>query len=406
MKQSELDEQIVDLIIIGAGASGLSLLLELHHINDNHRVKVLERASGPNSDRIWSFWQPLSNHHADTLPDYLHSIIAKKWTSWCLSIDDNCHVMRDSNYHYSSLRAEAFSEFAVECAKDNALHDIVFNTEVVALTECNGYIEVETQNQRFLAQKVIDTRPPPICTQHTGLVQCFYGKEVVVDIDTFDDSIVQLMGALKCSELGIEFVYILPFSPKHALIEFTCFSASVVSMATLKKRLDEVIHEIVRSDNFHILREENAVLPMYRVNQNVSAKNPCIVHAGISGGAMRASTGYSFLNCHRWAQTYAVALKDKKTPSNDAPINWVYQKMDAVMLKVLRDDIRLGVHIFGQMFKKVKPDSFVRFMTERATWLDVCKVILAMPKWVFARAAIAILFSHLRLSKKQRSNTK
>lgn len=406
MNQQDLSEHELDIIIIGAGASGLSLLLELHHINDTHRIKVLEQANGLNCDRIWSLWQPFTHHHADSLPQYLNALVAKNWRSLSLSVNGNEHLMHNERYRYTSIRSSAFGEFALACAKDNPLHEIHFNSEVLAVTDRGDCIEVRTQNQQFFAKKVIDTRPPSIHTKHDGLVQCFYGQEIAVDIDIFDDAMVQLMGALKCGELGLEFVYILPFSPRHALIEFTCFSPSVVSITILKKRLKAVIQEMMSSNNFHVLREESAALPMYHVNQNVSNSNPNIVYAGISGGAMRASTGYSFLNCYRWAQKYARELKDKKTPVTNEPINCLYKKMDAVMLKVLRDDISVGVTIFSQMFKKVKPDSFARFMSERATLFDIFSVISAMPKQVFVRSALVVLLEHLKLSKKHSGMTK
>lgn len=60
--------------------------------------------------------------------------------------------------------------------------------------------------------------------------------------------------------------------------------------------------------------------------------------------------------------------------------------MDTLMIRVLRDDMRIGVTIFEQMFKKVKARRFARFMTEQATATDVISVISAMPKRAFLRA--------------------
>ena len=44
-----------DLIIIGAGAAGLSLLLALDATEYTQSVKLIERRSGPQNDKIWSF---------------------------------------------------------------------------------------------------------------------------------------------------------------------------------------------------------------------------------------------------------------------------------------------------------------------------------------------------------------
>jgi lycopene beta-cyclase len=53
---------------------------------------------------------------------------------------------------------------------------------------------------------------------------------------------------------------------------------------------------------------------------------------------------------------------------------------------VLRNDMGIGVTLFVQMFKRVKPARFARFMTEQATIIDFMCVIWAMPKFAFLRA--------------------
>ena len=60
-----------DLIIIGAGAAGLSLLLALDDAGYKKKVKLIERNAGPQSDRIWSFW------NNDSVPAYLKKIISR-----------------------------------------------------------------------------------------------------------------------------------------------------------------------------------------------------------------------------------------------------------------------------------------------------------------------------------------
>ena len=117
---------------------------------------------------------------------------------------------------------------------------------------------------------------------------------------------------------------------------------------------------------------------------------------------MRASTGYSFLACQRWAKQCATELKSKPllselsasstSLSSFSPIGSVYQKMDRLMLAVLRNDMDVGVTIFVQMFKKVKPVRFVRFMTEQATIMDFICVIWAMPKGAFVLAFFRAFF--------------
>jgi lycopene beta-cyclase len=378
-----------DLIIIGAGAAGLSLLLALDETKYTQSVKLVERSSGPQNDRIWSFW------NNDSVPDYLKAIITREWQTWAISADDCCYSMSHAYHRYCSIRSESLTKLVLERMQTKAHFNIEFNCDVVSVDSVNDYALVTTQSGQLTARWVVDTRPPPLKTHHNGLLQCFYGEEIVTEGEVFNPSSVKLMQQLASSELGIEFIYILPFSANHALVEFTCFSPTVLERSVLQARLKTRMREIVGSQTYKIERKECAVLPMYYVNENTNNKNQHLIYAGIAGGAMRASTGYSFLACQRWAKQCACELKSKQSLSaltalsSFTPIGTVYQKMDKLMLTVLRNDMSIGVTLFVQMFKKVKPARFARFMTEQATIFDFICVIWAMPKRAFFRALLS-----------------
>jgi lycopene beta-cyclase len=378
-----------DLIIIGAGAAGLSLLLALDETKYTQSVKLVERSSGPQNDRIWSFW------NNNSVPDYLKAIITREWQTWAISTDDSSYSMSHAYHRYCSIRSESLMKLVLERMQTKNHIDIEFDCDVMSVESVNDHALVTTQRSQLTARWVVDTRPPPLKTNHNGLLQCFYGEEIVTEGKVFNPSAVKLMQQLASSELGIEFIYILPFSANHALVEFTCFSPIVLERSVLQARLKTRIQEIVGSQEYKVERKECAVLPMYNVNENTNNKNRHIIYAGIAGGAMRASTGYSFLACQRWAKQCASELKSRQSLSASTPlslftpINSVYQKMDRLMLTVLRNDMGIGVTLFVQMFKKVKPARFARFMTEQATIIDFMCVIWAMPKFAFLRALLS-----------------
>jgi lycopene beta-cyclase len=375
----------VDLIIIGAGAAGLSLLLALDEASYLGKVMVLERHQGPQNDRIWSFWHA-SDQQGDSLPEYIKAILTHKWQSWSLSVDGNEYFMRETFSQYCSLRSESLSALALEriSAKEN--FQIRFNCEVAEITAEGSSAIVTTLEDQLVANQVVDTRPPALQSQHEGLIQCFYGEEIMCEADIFEPSTVKLMQQLKHSDLGIEFIYILPFSTKHALVEFTCFGLSPVAASVLKARLAAVLHELVGHTSYTVKRSESAALPMYIVNQNRQQQKSHIIYGGIAGGALRASTGYSFIGSQKWAKHSAYDLVKNNTLSVNVPIPTIYQMMDKLMLSVLRDDMKVGVRMFTQLFKTVPPARFVRFMSERATLIDFIYIIWAMPKQPFLRA--------------------
>jgi lycopene beta-cyclase len=393
----------VDVVIIGAGAAGLSLLLALDEQNYTGTVKVLEQRNGPQNDRIWSFW------HSAAVPSYIDSIIAYKWSIWSLTTAQNYYSMTHSLYQYCSVRSEHLGELAMERTNGQANVDMLFNCEVASITPIdteNGGFMVTTPNETLIAKHIIDTRPPALNSNHKGLLQCFYGEEIILDAAIFEPSTVKLMDQLCRSALGIEFVYILPFSANHALIEFTCFSIDIIDKETLKKRFTQLIKNIVKEHDYEVVRAEHAVLPMYSINKNATKSQRNYIYGGIAGGAMRTSTGYSFLSSQRWAKKCARALTQhtKLNAVELAPINGLYQKMDVIMLSVLRRDMQTGVMVFERMFQRVKAERFARFMTEQATIFDILSIIWAMPKWVFLYAAFSSFFSFATSSDKKREH--
>jgi lycopene beta-cyclase len=394
-------ESNYDLIIIGAGAAGLSLLLALDDAGYTQSVKLVERRAGPQNDRIWSFW------NNDSIPDYLKTIITRDWQTWDISADGCNYSMTHSYHRYCSIRSESLMKLVFERIQTKAHFDIEFDCDVISVDSVNDHALVTTQDGQLTTRRVVDTRPPPLKTEHSGLLQCFYGEEIVTDGDVFDPSSVKLMQQLASSELGIEFIYILPFSANHALVEFTCFSPTIIDSTVLKARLKSSMHQIIDGQKYKVERKECAVLPMYGINENINNRNKRLIYAGIAGGAMRASTGYSFLACQRWAKQCASELRSKPPStalSSFTPISSVYQKMDRLMLIVLRNDMSMGVTLFVQMFKKVKPARFARFMTEQATIFDFICVIWAMPKMPFLRALFYSSF-HTLMSRKKLSSS-
>jgi lycopene beta-cyclase len=392
-KQSE-----VDLIIIGAGAAGLSLLLALDAANYAGNVVVLESRQGPQNDKMWSFWHVTeanrSSEKSNNLPAYIEAILTHKWQSWSLSADGSEYSMRDTLFQYCCLRSESLSALALERVAAKKNFRIRFDSHVSSLTATGLAAIVTTDTEQLTAKQVVDTRPPPLQSHHEGLIQCFYGEEIVCEADIFEPSTVKLMHQLRHSELGIEFIYILPFSTKHALVEFTCFSLIPVAVSVLKARLTDALYEVTKQHPFTTQRTECAALPMYLVNQNAQHQQPAIIYGGIAGGAMRASTGYSFIGSQKWATQSAHDLIKTSVISVNRPIPAIYQMMDRLMLSVLRNDMKVGVTIFIQLFKTVSAQRFVRFMSEKATLFDFVCIIWAMPKKPFLRA----LFRRVRVN--------
>ncbi|GGW51887.1 lycopene cyclase family protein [Alishewanella tabrizica] len=369
-----------DLIIIGAGASGLLLMLALREKNYLGKVTVLEQHAKPLNDRIWSFW------FDSTLPPYLQKIIEYKWSHWHFSSATFTRQMNNTDHPYCSIRAKALSALAQDTLQEQHRFCIKYNCNVMTIDTIDKHTLLTTSLGEFTATQVIDTRPPPLHFEHLGLFQCFLGQEVLTEQDCFDTKSAALMQNIKYTAQGIQFVYILPFSARHALIELTYFSDKIIDRSSLKNQLQPIISQLVGSQNFSIVREEAATLPMYPINLNLGNTCKAITYGGIAGGAIRAATGFSFLNCQRWADATANQLVKNTKFEHKPPIGQRYQLLDSLFLRVIRTNPQLGVLLYTRLFARLDAKTFSRFMSEQASLHELFKVIWAMPKYVFIQA--------------------
>jgi hypothetical protein len=59
--------------------------------------------------------------------------------------------------------------------------------------------------------------------------------------------------------------------------------------------------------------------------------------------------------------------------------------MDVLFLKVMRDAPELGAMLFYQIFKDVRPDKVIRFLSDQGEQSDCSAIIFALPHYPFLR---------------------
>lgn len=371
-----------NLVIIGAGAASLLLILALHHKRYAGTVTVLERQKAPNNDRIWSFWLDAA------VPLYLRECIDYQWSNWRFSSETFSRKMTDDVHPYCSVRASSLNTLAERVIKQQANFDVIYDCDVTKIETSKTGATITTPLGQFTANEVVDTRPPPLHFQHRGLFQCFFGLEVRTQEDCFDESTADLMKNLSDNVLGVEFTYILPFSARHALIELTFFSKTVIEPAAIKKQLQHILTLLLSGKTYVVERQEQATLPMYAINLNKKNDASKVIYAGIAGGALRASTGYSFLNSQRSAWHTASQLMANKKLTAVSPVSYPYQLLDAMFLRVIRTKPSISTLLYASLLKRLDPLTFIRFMSESASYKELLKVVWSMPKYVFILALI------------------
>ncbi len=381
-----------DIAIIGGGSAGLALAFHLaEQGNDRLSVTIVESRSDYQNDRTWCFWD------FNELHEKLRPIIRKSWQNWSFSKGERTIVHHSAAHPYCAVSAGDYYEKVLACLRVLDNFTIVKNCQATSITTHKGGYLIATSQGEMWSRYIIDTRPPihdyhfkkssPSAPSYSEvfsgaiLYQIFFGVEVELDYDFFDDSTVQLMANLTEAHNGLAFRYVLPYSANRALVEYTTFTPHFFAAQQLKSDCLSALEQLLGKSKFEIVYEEGAVLPMGFGGVKSSRSN--LLYAGIVGGSVRDSTGFAFIRTQRWAARCAADLAKGRLSKSMACDTRVDEFMDKTFLTVLREHPQLAPKLFMSMAQNLSAETFARFMMEKSTWLDYLRVIMAMPKKVF-----------------------
>lgn len=381
-----------DVTIIGGGSAGLALAFHLaEQDSGNLSVTIIESRHDYLNDRTWCFWD------FDELHDKLRPVIRKQWNNWAFSNSRDSIVHHSDSHPYCAISAGDYYRFVLTHINGRDNFTLVRGCQADNITAHDeGYL-ISTSQSEIWSRYVIDTRPPIYDYYHnkssssvpthsaffsgTILYQIFFGVEVELAYDYFDDSTVQLMSNLTEEHEGLAFGYVLPYSTHRALVEYTTFTPLFFSAQQLRPHCFLALEQLLGPGKFEVVYEEGAILPMGFPGVKSTQNN--LLHAGIVGGSVRASTGYAFIRTQRWATRCAAGLIKGRLPQSMGCDDRVDEYLDQIFLKVLRRNPQLSPILFMNLAQSLSADAFARFMMEKSTWLDYLKVILSMPKKPF-----------------------
>lgn len=372
----------VDLAILGGGCAGLSLARELAKHDVKQSVVIIEPRTTYQDDRSWCFWAPV--HHA--LTDW----VSCTWPQWSFGQHNQLKQFKSHvDFLYQYIRSGDFYQKSQLAIQDCSAINLALGQTVQEVDLEPAGWRVATNSTTFMAQHVIDTRPPPSSlVQQSTLIQSFLGVEILFDQPTdIDVTQVELMTDMRLLDGEFCFTYLLPLSAQQLLVEVTVFASTRPTQADLQIELDKLLHKRGWA-HAHIVRTEYGNLPMGLPNEEPSA-SPQPMRAGMAGGALRPSSGYGFLRIQRWAELCAKQYVDNGTLLPQTVSGFLMQQMDQVFLQALQKDSALAPVLFNNLLSQTKPDRFIRFMNDQASLLDCLHIIAHVPKIPFIKALLA-----------------
>jgi lycopene beta-cyclase len=370
-----------DVAIIGAGLAGLSLAVRLAGPPfAGLRVLVLEPRTQYRRDRTWSYW-PMQPHP-------FQAAVASSWDRWSIAAPDRT-VTRDARgLRYESIPADRLYQLALE--RIHAAPHITLRQGVSAYVEEDAEgVQLRFGGETARARLAFDTRPPASLGAH-GLTQIFAGWEIETRDAVFDPSTVTLMD-FRCAQAGAaHFTYVLPSSPRRALVEDTWFAPCGLPAPDHRTAIRDYLRTRYGVTAFDIVFEERGALPMDPVFRPHPGR--WLLPIGTAGGGTRPSTGYAFnaiqAQCDRIAADLRAGRIPRPVPGRPSAV----QLMDRVLLDMLDRQPELAAPLFASLFERCEPRTLVRFLNDRAGVADLVAVGLAMPFAPTTLATLQMLF--------------
>ena len=188
------------------------------------------------------------------------------------------------------------------------------------------------------------------------------------------------------------FVYILPFSPRRALVEFTVFSDNLLEKSEYEFYLQKYFTEILRVENFTVLETEAGVIPMSDAPREEFPAEK-IIRIGTAGGYVKPSTGYSFRRTQTRLRKLIGALEKNQSPKSEArsPKSVWKNFLDAVLLDVLQTKKYPADRVFTELFRNNPTALVLKFLDEETSFAEDLRVMRSVPPLPFGKAVAASL---------------
>jgi lycopene beta-cyclase len=251
-------------------------------------------------------------------------------------------------------------------------------------------VEIRIDGEAYRASWVFDSRYKPAelhieSKKYHHLMQHFRGWEIETIDPVFDPAVATLFDLRTAQLDGLRFFYILPFSQRRALIEYTIFSQAVLPQEEYEQALSDYIQRQLSVKEYQIMEVETGIIPMtdYSFPRRLGQR---VLSIGTLGGRVKPSTGYAFSRIQRDTQAIVKSLVRLNHPfdiPSDPRKSLFY---DSLMLDVMVNHPDMVEKILTKMFSRNPIQRAIEFLDERTQiWEDIL-LIASLPPVPFLRA--------------------
>ena len=377
-------KQLIDYLFVGLGASNCLLILELEkkRLLDGKIIIILEPHQKNKKDKTYCFWSTSDNVEKIIPLDF----IDKEWNR--VIINGKVQSLNPLKYyHVSSL---TLYEKALKIIKNHNVKILKHTLEKNQLSN-----RIITDNIVYEPKYSFDSRPPLIKKLQKNqfyINQSFVGWQIQTNEEVFDPQSFTMMDFEIPQDNSTQFVYVLPFDSKHALVEVTRFGEDIMSMDEGEKLLNNYLKNY---KNYQVLDIEKGCIPM--TNADISTEICSnIRNMGARSGHIKPSTGYAFKSMSMDATTIVnqIALENETIePSNVQIRDNRFAFYDSLLLRILSEKSHLGKPIFKRLFQRIKAPEILYFLDEESSLSNELKIFYSLQWKPFIVAALKELWN-------------
>ena len=365
-----------DYILAGGGAAGLSLAYHMvrNGISDK-TIAIVDVAEKSEDGRTWCFWTDR--------PFLFDPIVYRRWRYIWFHGPERSHRLTTHPYEYRMVRGEDFYRYTRSDLTQRT--NVAFiRDRVSSIEDGEEYATVHLESGRELSGSyVFDStfRPEDFDGDVGGyrfLKRRFVGWIVETDDPVFDPDAATMFDLRLDQDRTYRFRYILPFSEKNALVEYTFVSPTLLDRGEYEAGIREYLGERLGVSSFRIVGAEDGVIPM--TDQPIPCRDgKRVLRIGTKGGRVKASTGFAFLRIQRDSERIVESILSEGRPRPLAPPSRRYAIYDAMLLSILDRLPDKGRSIFVDLFEKNPLTRVFRFLDEEDSLWENLRLVASVP---------------------------
>ena len=361
-------------VIIGGGLAGLQLARQLSRdvFFKGKKIAIID-SDFSMPVKTWCFWEKGKGKWDD--------LLTKSWNKGkFISSEENINLQL-SPYTYKMIKAKDYHQQLQDEIEESG--DIEFITDEIQKID-PVTMKARGQKKSYGATHFFDSRVDPSYLEskkHTTIFQHFKGWEVETEKPIFTPESFTMMDYRIKYPDATAFTYILPFTEKKALVEYTFFSPFLTEDKVYDEMLQQYFEKILKTKKFKIRSTETGVIPMTDFPFD-KANTEQITKIGTGGGWVKPSTGYSFKNTEKRIAKIIENIKSGKQPGENL-INNKFRKYDAIFLDVLAQNNQKGEEIFTKFYTKNSPQDIFRYLDEETSVSEDLKIMLSLYSFDF-----------------------